>query len=309
MASLKRDVGKIHPELKETVAMFEDITYRWNYSEVFSDFLDYGVRQHLVTFPAIEETEEEKRFLSKYSDKEQKLFQGMYENMARLTRERTNLWAAKGQRTDTGWYDPLGSFYEEISSDGKKSQMGQFFSPPSIANFMAQCTIGVDESGKIEKGEPLIVAEPCSGSGRMILAANAVYPGCYSCCNDLDTMCAKMTAINMCLNGAVGQVTCGDGLDIIGTSFRFGYTVMPMMMYFQGLQIPDEETKFRIDLVMSTLRLTNPSFNKMYCLVPLKKEDCMIYADPKLRTLCQDSAKERKKSGASLEERLTRLGL
>jgi hypothetical protein len=136
------------------------------------------------------------------------MFVKMYDNFIRLTKERVNLWADKDQRRATGWYDPLGSFYEEISSDGKKSAMGQFFTPEHIVTMMTQISMGADADHKIERGEMVTLAEPACGSGRFILAANAMHPGTFSCGNDLDVMCAKMTRVEYVLEwrGGAGDV-------------------------------------------------------------------------------------------------------
>jgi len=302
MAGIKRDITRTHPELKEVVEMFERVSYRWNYSEVFDDLLDYMVRQHL-SFPTEVSTEQENRFNKKYSDDEKSLFTSMLEKVVILTRERVNLWTT--DKSVSGWYDPLGSFYEEVSGQGKKSAMGQFFTPPHIVTMMVQMTVGVQQADKIAAREPITLCEPACGSGRFILAANATHPGTFSCGNDLDQMCVKMTAINMCLNGAIGQVTCGDGLDIKGESFRFGWSVVPLAYAMECVQIPDENKKRVLDAWWKTWCMINPDTEKMYCMVPLQKEDCMIYSDPNIsRTL---HAENQQRSGASLKDRLSQL--
>jgi type I restriction enzyme M protein len=288
MASLKRDVGRIHPELKETVEIFDRLAYRWQYSEVFDDMLDKMVGQHLL-LPTEGSQEKEARFKKKYSPEEQQMFVKMYDNFIRLTKERVNLWADKDQRRATGWYDPLGSFYEEISSDGKKSAMGQFFTPEHIVTMMTQISMGADADHKIERGEMVTLAEPACGSGRFILAANAMHPGTFSCGNDLDVMCAKMTALNMCWNGAVGQVTCGDGLDITGESFRFGWAVVPMMVGMQQVKCNDPGEQALFDSHFKILSLMVPSIQKSYCLVPLEKAQCLIYRSDISRNLQPES--------------------
>ena len=81
------------------------------------------------------------------------------------------------------------------------------------------------------------IGEPACGSGRFGLAAGT-YIGSkgipsYICQNDLDSICAKMTAINMTYNGIVGEVTCANGLDIEGNTFRFGYKICPVLSFFE----------------------------------------------------------------------------
>ena len=81
------------------------------------------------------------------------------------------------------------------------------------------------------------MCEPACGSGRFGLATGT-YMGSqgisnYICQNDLDSICAKMTAINMTYNGIVGEVTCSNGLDIEGNTFRFGYKICPILSFFE----------------------------------------------------------------------------
>lgn len=288
MAKLKRDVGRIHPELKQVVEIFDRLAYRWQYSEVFDDLLDYMVRQHLL-LPTESSMEAEKRFERKYDDKERAMFTEIFDLMIGLTKTRVNLWAEKDKRTSTGWYDPLGSFYEEVSSDGKKSSMGQFFTPPPVVDMMTMMTLPAQAGDKISAGEPITMAEPACGSGRFVLAANAMHPATFSCANDLDMMCAKMTAINMCWNGAVGQVTCGDGLDITGESFRFGWQVEPMLAGMSRLKTKDETKQPLFDATFRMMSVINPAIQKSYCLIPLEKEQCLIYRSDISRNLQPES--------------------
>ena len=110
--------------------------------------------------------------------------------------------------------------------------MGQFFTPRTIIDFMVQINLG-DLADK----QFVTMAEPACGSGRFGLAAG-MYIGSkgipsYICQNDLDSICAKMTAINMTYNGIVGEVTCSNGLDIEGNTFRFGYKICPVLSFFE----------------------------------------------------------------------------
>ena len=76
------------------------------------------------------------------------------------------------------------------------------------------------------------VLEPTCGSGRMGIAAAAMLTANgvpnWITMVDLDQVCAKMATLNMCMNGFVGEVLCMDGLDMTGTSYRFGYKIVPM---------------------------------------------------------------------------------
>lgn len=103
------------------------------------------------------------------------------------------------------WSDPLGTYYEYLAGNYKKSAFGQFFTPKTICDLMAQITITPKEWGKT-------ISEPCCGSGRMILASNQAAEGNYYVCQDLDPICCKMTAINLCFHEVRAEVHCMNSL-------------------------------------------------------------------------------------------------
>lgn len=103
------------------------------------------------------------------------------------------------------WCDPLGEYYECLASNYKKSNFGQFFTPKTVCHFMAAVMIDKEEFG-------LNISEPCSGSGRMVLASNHIAKGNYYVCQDLDPICCKMTAINLCFHQIRGEVHCQNAL-------------------------------------------------------------------------------------------------
>lgn len=113
------------------------------------------------------------------------------------------------------WCDPLGNFYEVLASRSKKSRLGQFFTPEPLCNLMAQLVMG-DGWGRT-------INEPCSGSGRIVLAANHKANGNYYVCQDLDPICVKMTAINLCFHKIRGEVHCMDVLHM--EKPRFSYAI------------------------------------------------------------------------------------
>ena len=82
---------------------------------------------------------------------------------------------------------------------------------------MAQMTlVGVET----EDGEKKTVADPCCGSGRMLLAAADVQPHWDFVGQDIDLRCVRMTAINMALRNLYGHVIWGNSL---GTEKRLVY--------------------------------------------------------------------------------------
>lgn len=97
------------------------------------------------------------------------------------------------------WCDPLGEYYEELASNYKKSNFGQFFTPKGICDLMAQMTIKENDFGNT-------INDCASGSGRTLLAANKICKGNIYIAQDLDHVCVKMCAINMAMHGLKGEV-------------------------------------------------------------------------------------------------------
>lgn len=102
------------------------------------------------------------------------------------------------------WCDPLGEYYECLAGNYKKSNFGQFFTPKPLCDLMAQITI-CDDWGKN-------INDPACGSGRLILAANHKTKGNYFVCEDLDAICCKMTAVNLCFHEVRAEVHCHNSL-------------------------------------------------------------------------------------------------
>lgn len=160
-------------------------------SRVFDDFLT-------VTICAMARGTEEELYLQTikpYKRKELDIFCQLFAELVLIYERET---------TENGIFDPLGIYYECLASNYKKSNFGQFFTPVSICKMLAQMVID-DDFGKT-------INEPCCGSGRMILAANQVAKGNYYICQDLDPICCKMTAINLCFHKINAEIYCMDTL-------------------------------------------------------------------------------------------------
>lgn len=200
-------------ELREFNRIFETMAYRFGWSEVFTDFLDYSVACFLDTGDVI------------VAERLQKKYQNHYNNF----RELFKAWImAQGTmvKHEKDWYDGLGAFYEVISSSGKASALGQFFTPAPLVDMLVelnQCEIGAGKR----------MLEPACGSGRMAIAFHAHYPGNYIYASDIDWICTKMTALNMVIHGCEGQVVCMDALH--PDDWRFGYVVNPWIRSVGGV--------------------------------------------------------------------------
>lgn len=105
--------------------------------------------------------------------------------------------------------DVLGDVFEGGITWGEN---GQFFTPLPVCEMLCRMN-GLDQP---DAGRA--IHDPCCGSGRMLiaaakvsgpLAASRVFSGI-----DVDQRCAKMTAINLALNGVTGWVVHGNSLTL-----------------------------------------------------------------------------------------------
>jgi type I restriction enzyme M protein len=165
-----------------------DISYRHDLVNVFDDFLT------IVTCVYAWQTKEEEylRTIKKYTKEE---LNGFAKALAELT-----LIYGKEVSAET-WIDPLGIIYEVIAGNFKRSRLGQFFTPKSICDLMAQ--IQIDKPSEITK----TVNDPACGSGRLPLAVTRVNSNVIIYAEDLDPMCCKMAAINFLFHGVKAQVS------------------------------------------------------------------------------------------------------
>ncbi|MFY0481460.1 N-6 DNA methylase [Flavobacterium sp. PLA-1-15] len=134
--------------------------------------------------------------IKRYDRKELDIFCRLFAELVSIYRQGTK---------ENGICDPLGDYYECLASNYKKSNFGQFFTPFPICKLIAGLT-------NTEKDFGLKINEPCSGSGRMVLAMNQIAKGNYYICEDLDPICCKMTAINLCFHEIKAEIHCRDTL-------------------------------------------------------------------------------------------------
>jgi type I restriction-modification system DNA methylase subunit len=120
---------------------------------------------------------------------------------------------------DNPWQDLLGDVYMRLSLGSK--QNGQFFTPYSVCQMMAECTIDEDLlKSQIEKHGWISVNDCACGAGATLVAAanwlkemgfdyqsNALFVA-----QDIDSTTALMCYIQMSLLGCPGYVIIGDTL-------------------------------------------------------------------------------------------------
>lgn len=103
--------------------------------------------------------------------------------------------------------DVLGDLFQGSITYGEN---GAYFTPESVTKLLAQMSI--DPDARPENGKPILVNDPCCGTGRMLLEASNINPYVELVGQDIDARCTKITAINLGLRGRYGWVLCGNSL-------------------------------------------------------------------------------------------------
>lgn len=178
---------EIPPRLRGFHKVFEMIGQRWNYTNVFDDFLSMA----MCAFAYGREEERYFEVIKKYDRRELDLFVRLMAEWLRVQDKET----AEG-----GWFDMLGAFYEVLSQGYKQKRLAQFFTPPEICDLMASLT------GPTAEDVGKMMNDPACGSGRILLAMHANAPRNLYVGQDVDVMCCKMTCLNMMIHGVVGEV-------------------------------------------------------------------------------------------------------
>lgn len=116
------------------------------------------------------------------------------------------------------WIDFFGRLYEsQYQSKGKASNLGQFFTPESLCDLMANVTHNKNED---------MINDPACGSGRTLLAyfAKSEDKAGYYIGEDIDIVSVKMCALNMMIHGMRGKAIRHDTLNHPNT-FDLGYEI------------------------------------------------------------------------------------
>lgn len=106
--------------------------------------------------------------------------------------------------------DLLGVTYEHMGMDN--DHFGQYFTPHNLSEMMAESLFGDEVE---EKQEPITIADPACGSGRLLLKTAQQLPDDTSAWyfgQDKDPVCAKMTALNFTYYNMDGMAVYGDSL-------------------------------------------------------------------------------------------------
>lgn len=175
--------------LTTLIKQMSDFTYRngFEISNVFNDFLSYIIWIH--TLP-----EYGKKIEGwSYTPEQSKEFFTMYQTLILTLQE---------ELKHKEWFDIFGTIYEDlIASKSRRSNNGQFFTPPSLCDLMVDISTPKDE---VVVGKN--ISDNSCGSGRNLLAFHVKHLGNYMVGEDIDRTCAMMTVCNFILHGVKGEV-------------------------------------------------------------------------------------------------------
>lgn len=175
--------------MKEFLKQFNSFVTRngFEVGKVFDDFLQYIIWAH--TLPQYGK----KIDGWSYTSEQNKEMYDMY---------RTLILAVKPKIDRHGWFDAFGFVYEDmIAGKFRRSNSGQFFTPPSICDLMTDITAPKEQTivGKT-------ISDPTCGSGRNLLAFHAKHLGNYFVAEDIDRTCCLMTVCNFIIHGVEAEV-------------------------------------------------------------------------------------------------------
>lgn len=179
---------------KDFSKAFDSLIYRHDVPSVFDDFLSIAVSA--LALGRAESLYEET--IKRYKPEEQKMFAKMFSSMVMAYEERSS--------PDGAWVDILGEFFEEHNGKFGRDARGQFFTPPSVCNFMAQITAADQEPTQ----DTITVNDCACGSGRNLIAHSRLHPKnrfrTFYVGSDVDQRCVKMTTLNLSMYGLSGVV-------------------------------------------------------------------------------------------------------
>lgn len=159
------------------------------------------------------------------------------------------------QTAVTGWYDAFGELFMSLISTSSAQYRGQFFTPPSVCEACIQFILGDEEKQPSTDcggfGMRVAISDPACGSSRMLLAAHNQYilknrKKPYLIGEDIDHICCKMSAINLCAHGCFGEVVCHNTLeepDRVNIGYKVNETMYPFPA-LPSIRILSDETMF-----------------------------------------------------------------
>lgn len=173
--------------------VLQKIAYRHHFSNVFDDFLTMAV----CAFSYGKMEELYFNVSKKYNSEELNLFS---QAVAEMFIEYENYMNDEGS-----WKDILGNVFEECNSSFTASSNGQFFTPDSVCNLMANL---VGDNNECAEG--IVVNDCSSGSSRNLIAHSRLNAknriNAFYVAQDLDERCINMSVLNFIMFGMKGIV-------------------------------------------------------------------------------------------------------
>lgn len=204
--------------MKEFVREMSDFAYRAGVDtgRVFDDFLRYVIQGFtLPNYPGLKDWG--------YTTEQNQAFYHMFITLVN---------GVNRELKTHGWYDALGTIYEDLmAGKSRRSNSGQFFTPEALCDLMTEITCGN------EKPKGKIISDCACGSGRTLLSFNAQCLGNFYVAEDVDHTCAMMTVCNFLLHGMEGEVVWHDTLcpDRFYGAWRVNEGINKPMAKYYGL--------------------------------------------------------------------------
>ena len=203
------------PTLQSIMKLFDSLGYRVNYSKFLSDTFAccaISISNQVDHHQAKEREKKYGRIMSEYQPNEQRLIEKLAGEIFALCSS-----CAHPQGKFGDW---LGELY--MMSGTSSSNAGQFFTPYSVSKACAEVAVDAEiVKKKMKKREVLVISEPASGSGGMILATIDVLwnkyhfnytENCFVEASDIDSRCVHMCYIQLSLAGVPAIVKQQDAL-------------------------------------------------------------------------------------------------
>ena len=163
----------------------------------------------------------------KYKGDDNRAFYEMFQEYLSLMKKGTTIHE---------WYDAWGDMFMSLITKG--GAKGQFFTPPSLCDLIAETTIGENDDFSHKGitttfGHRICISDPAAGSSRNLLAAHTrllhlKQKKPYLVAEDLDLLCCKMSAVNMAVHGCYGEVICHDSISE-PDKVKFGWKINEAM--------------------------------------------------------------------------------
>ena len=137
------------------------------------------------------------------------------------------------EETQSEMKDVLGDLFQGGITYGEN---GQFLTPEPICRMMAKMTT---EGFDPKKGRRPRVADPCCGSGRMLLAVAEEHRNWEFHGQDVDLRCVRMTALNLAFRNLYGYVIQGNSLTLeTRLAYRTGFNGRGVIQLIDAKECP-----------------------------------------------------------------------